>query len=160
MLLGGFYQKIKLVKLNKAHKMEISKEDIWIDNWHYYSRIMSNLIWVVWSFCREEAEGNLKGILGYTEDDVVSSDFIGDCRYGALHSSQLQISMDRNTVVDSFLFSFLLWLQNCSLGIGNFGLPLVHLQNCLNVKMYLLGSFGFGGVLFLYCSFFHFLLSW
>lgn len=30
--------------------------------------------------CREESEGKLKGILGYTEDDVVSTDFIGDNR--------------------------------------------------------------------------------
>lgn len=30
--------------------------------------------------CREESEGKLKGILGYTEDDVVSTDFIGDTR--------------------------------------------------------------------------------
>ncbi|KAF3793678.1 Glyceraldehyde-3-phosphate dehydrogenase [Nymphaea thermarum] len=29
---------------------------------------------------KAESEGKLKGILGYTEDDVVSSDFIGDCR--------------------------------------------------------------------------------
>lgn len=29
---------------------------------------------------REESEGNLKGILGYTEEDVVSSDFVGDSR--------------------------------------------------------------------------------
>lgn len=27
---------------------------------------------------KKASEGNLKGILGYTEDDVVSSDFIGD----------------------------------------------------------------------------------
>jgi glyceraldehyde 3-phosphate dehydrogenase len=27
---------------------------------------------------REESETNLKGILGYIEDDVVSTDFIGD----------------------------------------------------------------------------------
>jgi len=33
---------------------------------------------------REESEGKLKGILGYTEDDVVSSDFIGDNRYNLL----------------------------------------------------------------------------
>ena len=32
-------------------------------------------------FLREESEGKLKGILGYTEDDVVSTDFIGDSRY-------------------------------------------------------------------------------
>lgn len=30
---------------------------------------------------REEAEGKLKGILGYTEDDHISTDFIGDTRY-------------------------------------------------------------------------------
>lgn len=29
---------------------------------------------------KRESEGNLKGILGYTEDDVVSSDFLGDTR--------------------------------------------------------------------------------
>ncbi|MDR1456299.1 MAG: type I glyceraldehyde-3-phosphate dehydrogenase [Tannerella sp.] len=29
---------------------------------------------------KEASEGNLKGILGYTEEDVVSSDFIGDAR--------------------------------------------------------------------------------
>ncbi|RVW24116.1 putative acetyl-CoA acetyltransferase, cytosolic 2 [Vitis vinifera] len=29
---------------------------------------------------RAEYEGNLKEILGYTKDDVVSSDFVGDCR--------------------------------------------------------------------------------
>jgi glyceraldehyde 3-phosphate dehydrogenase len=29
---------------------------------------------------KEASEGQLKGILGYTEDDVVSSDFIGDAR--------------------------------------------------------------------------------
>ncbi|KAF7838204.1 glyceraldehyde-3-phosphate dehydrogenase 2, cytosolic-like [Senna tora] len=29
---------------------------------------------------KEESEGNLKGILGYTEDDVVSADFVGDTR--------------------------------------------------------------------------------
>ncbi|KAK4358221.1 hypothetical protein RND71_023831 [Anisodus tanguticus] len=29
---------------------------------------------------KAESEGKMKGILGYTEDDVVSSDFVGDCR--------------------------------------------------------------------------------
>ena len=29
---------------------------------------------------KEASEGELKGILGYTEDEVVSSDFIGDAR--------------------------------------------------------------------------------
>jgi glyceraldehyde 3-phosphate dehydrogenase len=32
------------------------------------------------SVMKSESEGNLKGILGYTEDDVVSSDFLGDAR--------------------------------------------------------------------------------
>lgn len=48
---------------------------------------------VVWSFIallilfftcylihREESEGNLKGISGYTDEDVVSSNFVGDSR--------------------------------------------------------------------------------
>jgi glyceraldehyde 3-phosphate dehydrogenase len=30
---------------------------------------------------RAEAEGNLKGILGYVEEDLVSTDFQGDNRY-------------------------------------------------------------------------------
>jgi glyceraldehyde 3-phosphate dehydrogenase len=29
---------------------------------------------------KEASEGELKGILGYTEDDVVSQDFLGDAR--------------------------------------------------------------------------------
>ena len=29
---------------------------------------------------KEASEGELKGIMGYTEDDVVSSDFLGDPR--------------------------------------------------------------------------------
>ncbi|TKY73615.1 Glyceraldehyde-3-phosphate dehydrogenase, cytosolic [Spatholobus suberectus] len=32
------------------------------------------------SAIKEESEGKLKGILGYTEDDVVSTDFVGDSR--------------------------------------------------------------------------------
>ncbi|MQL41222.1 type I glyceraldehyde-3-phosphate dehydrogenase [Escherichia coli] len=32
------------------------------------------------SAIKEESEGKLKGILGYTEDDVVSTDFVGDNR--------------------------------------------------------------------------------
>ncbi len=30
------------------------------------------------SSCREASEGPMKGYLGYTEDQVVSTDFIGD----------------------------------------------------------------------------------
>ena len=29
---------------------------------------------------KQASEGEMKGILGYTEDDVVSSDFLGDTR--------------------------------------------------------------------------------
>ena len=29
---------------------------------------------------REESEGRLKGILGYVDEDLVSTDFIGDSR--------------------------------------------------------------------------------
>ena len=43
---------------------------------------------------REEAEGKLKGVLGYTEDDVVSSDFVGDSR-SAFSSSTVMISSIR-----------------------------------------------------------------
>lgn len=32
-------------------------------------------------FGRSASEGPLKGIMGYTEDHVVSSDFVGDKRY-------------------------------------------------------------------------------
>ncbi|KAG5019617.1 hypothetical protein JHK87_015472 [Glycine soja] len=31
-------------------------------------------------FLMEESEGKLKAILGYTEDDVVSTNFVGDSR--------------------------------------------------------------------------------
>lgn len=30
--------------------------------------------------CRHASEGSLKGILGYTDEDVVSNDFVGDSR--------------------------------------------------------------------------------
>jgi glyceraldehyde 3-phosphate dehydrogenase len=32
-------------------------------------------------FFRAASEGNLKGIMGYVEEDLVSTDFIGDSRY-------------------------------------------------------------------------------
>lgn len=37
-------------------------------------------------FLMEESEGKLKAILGYTEDDVVSTNFVGDSRYKQLTS--------------------------------------------------------------------------
>jgi glyceraldehyde-3-phosphate dehydrogenase/erythrose-4-phosphate dehydrogenase len=33
---------------------------------------------------REESEGKLKGILGYVDEDLVSTDFQGDSRYLSL----------------------------------------------------------------------------
>lgn len=33
---------------------------------------------------RAESEGKLKGILGYVEEDLVSTDFLGDNRYSLL----------------------------------------------------------------------------
>lgn len=47
---------------------------------------------------RGESEGKLKGILGYTEEDVVSTDFVGDSRYRctfilACHEIFLAISL-------------------------------------------------------------------
>lgn len=46
--------------------------------------LFRNGLFVSYELCfvliREESEGKLKGILGYTEDDVVSTDFVGDSR--------------------------------------------------------------------------------
>ena len=37
---------------------------------------------------KEESEGKLKGILGYTEDDLVSTDFVGDNRSSIFDARQ------------------------------------------------------------------------
>ncbi|KAI8018574.1 hypothetical protein LOK49_LG04G01775 [Camellia lanceoleosa] len=44
------------------------------------TRKVPSLLPLVLPFAREESEGKLKGILGFTKDDVVSTDFIGDSR--------------------------------------------------------------------------------
>lgn len=44
-------------------------------------RILTDWLKIIFVVLREESEGKLKGILGYTEDDVVSSDFVGDSRF-------------------------------------------------------------------------------
>ncbi|CAJ1852832.1 unnamed protein product [Sphenostylis stenocarpa] len=44
---------------------------------------------------KEESEGNLKGILGYTEDDVVSTDFVGDSR-SSIFDAKAGISLNEN----------------------------------------------------------------
>ena len=46
--------------------------------WHF--GILKVDLHICFVVIREESEGKLKGILGYTEDDVVSTDFIGDSR--------------------------------------------------------------------------------
>ncbi|RHN40974.1 Glyceraldehyde-3-phosphate dehydrogenase, cytosolic [Medicago truncatula] len=44
---------------------------------------------------KEESEGNVKGILGYTEDDVVSTDFIGDTR-SSIFDAKAGIALNDN----------------------------------------------------------------
>ncbi|XP_043705890.1 glyceraldehyde-3-phosphate dehydrogenase, cytosolic [Telopea speciosissima] len=46
---------------------------------------------------KEESEGKLKGILGYTEDDVVSTDFIGDSR-SSIFDAKAGIALNDNFV--------------------------------------------------------------
>jgi len=46
---------------------------------------------------KEESEGKLKGILGYTEDAVVSTDFIGDSR-SSIFDAQAGIALSDNFV--------------------------------------------------------------
>ncbi|KAL8124242.1 glyceraldehyde-3-phosphate dehydrogenase, cytosolic-like [Apium graveolens] len=46
---------------------------------------------------KEEASGSLKGILGYTEDDVVSSDLVGDCR-SSIFDAKAGIALSDNFV--------------------------------------------------------------
>nr|KYP69545.1 Glyceraldehyde-3-phosphate dehydrogenase, cytosolic [Cajanus cajan] len=45
----------------------------------------------------EESEGKLKGILGYTEDDVVSTDFVGDSR-SSIFDAKAGIALSKNFV--------------------------------------------------------------
>ncbi|KAF7819462.1 glyceraldehyde-3-phosphate dehydrogenase, cytosolic [Senna tora] len=46
---------------------------------------------------KEASEGSMKGILGYTEDDVVSTDFVGDCR-SSIFDAKAGISLSNNFV--------------------------------------------------------------
>ncbi|KAG2702651.1 hypothetical protein I3760_06G100100 [Carya illinoinensis] len=46
---------------------------------------------------KEASEGKLKGILGYTEDDVVSSDFVGDNR-SSIFDAKAGIALNDNFV--------------------------------------------------------------
>ncbi|XP_023000810.1 glyceraldehyde-3-phosphate dehydrogenase, cytosolic-like [Cucurbita maxima] len=46
---------------------------------------------------KEESEGKLKGILGYTEDEVVSTDFMGDNR-SSIFDAKAGIALNKNYV--------------------------------------------------------------
>ncbi|XP_023519192.1 glyceraldehyde-3-phosphate dehydrogenase, cytosolic [Cucurbita pepo subsp. pepo] len=46
---------------------------------------------------KEESEGKLKGILGYTEDEVVSTDFVGDNR-SSIFDAKAGIALNKNYV--------------------------------------------------------------
>ncbi|XP_076955546.1 glyceraldehyde-3-phosphate dehydrogenase, cytosolic-like [Bidens hawaiensis] len=46
---------------------------------------------------KEESEGKLKGILGYTEDDLVSTDFVGDSR-SSIFDAKAGIALNDNFV--------------------------------------------------------------
>ncbi|HEY4196915.1 MAG TPA: type I glyceraldehyde-3-phosphate dehydrogenase, partial [Mucilaginibacter sp.] len=46
---------------------------------------------------KEASEGELKGILGYTEDDVVSQDFLGDART-SIFDAKAGIALNDNFV--------------------------------------------------------------
>ncbi|XP_050150039.1 glyceraldehyde-3-phosphate dehydrogenase, cytosolic-like [Malus sylvestris] len=46
---------------------------------------------------KEESEGKLKGILGYTEDDVVSTDFVGDSR-SSIFDAKAGIALNDNFI--------------------------------------------------------------
>jgi glyceraldehyde 3-phosphate dehydrogenase len=46
---------------------------------------------------KEASEGELKGILGYTEDDVVSQDFLGDART-SIFDAKAGIALNNNFV--------------------------------------------------------------
>ncbi|MFY2203327.1 type I glyceraldehyde-3-phosphate dehydrogenase [Escherichia coli] len=46
---------------------------------------------------KQESEGKLKGILGYVDEDLVSTDFIGDCR-SSIFDAKAGIALSKNFV--------------------------------------------------------------
>merc|ERR1711981_1072013 len=46
---------------------------------------------------KAEAEGSLKGVLAYTDEDVVSTDFIGD-PHSSIFDAKAGIALDKNFV--------------------------------------------------------------
>lgn len=54
---------------------------------------------------KEESEGKLKGILGYTEDDLVSTDFVGDSR-SSIFDAKAGIALNEHFI------KFVAWYDN------------------------------------------------
>jgi len=62
---------------------------------------------------KKASEGELKGILGYTEDEVVSTDFVGDFRT-SIFDAKAGISLNKNLLGKSLSCSLISFF-NCSL---------------------------------------------
>ncbi|HYK76740.1 MAG TPA: type I glyceraldehyde-3-phosphate dehydrogenase [Daejeonella sp.] len=73
---------------------------------------------------KEAAEGDLKGILGYTEDDVVSTDFLGDSRT-SIFDAKAGIALNDNFV------KVVSWYDN-EWGYSNKLIDLIQHMNSLN----------------------------
>ncbi len=75
---------------------------------------------------REAAEGELKGVLGYTEDKVVSSDFLGDTRTSIFDAEAGVYLTDKFVKVVS-------WYDN-EIGYSNKVVDLIKIMNAYNNK--------------------------
>lgn len=65
----------------KFHTMNVFSVQ-WCQSYYIHVALYWELFWILLGcFCRAASEGSMYGILGYTEDDVVSNDFVGDARY-------------------------------------------------------------------------------
>ncbi|KAJ3675449.1 hypothetical protein LUZ60_004491 [Juncus effusus] len=81
------------------------------------------LICDLFMYFREESEGNLKGILGYVEDDLVSSDFVGDSR-SSIFDAKAGIALNNNFV------KLVSWYDN-EWGYSNRVVDLIrHINSC------------------------------
>ncbi|KAL2240607.1 UNVERIFIED_CONTAM: Glyceraldehyde-3-phosphate dehydrogenase, cytosolic [Sesamum indicum] len=78
---------------------------------------------------KEESETNMKGILGYTEDDVVSTDFVGDCR-SSIFDAKAGIALNGNFV------KVVSWYDN-EWGYSNRVVDLIrHMAKCCVLKVH------------------------